>query len=426
MLRNPAPLRMVPHRLHVSVWSLIGVLVWALPAASQTYTQRGFVEGRSTIYPQEAANDAGRFIAEALLRYEGSLKLSTAFQVNGTLDVRTDTHRQTERELNLSWWDRARQRPLASLRRLSAAYHHGGLSIEAGKQFVRWGKADILNPTDRFAPRDYLTVVDNEFLGITAARLTYERGSDTLDVVWSPRFTPSRIPLADQRWSPAPAQPSGFILRDAGTAFPGGSQAGVRWNHIGFVEFSASYYDGFNHLPLFDAYTSSDGVVPVVTLRRLYPKLRMIGGDTAVPLRFFEIKAEAAYFNSAEPLGDDYAQYVVQLERHSGEWTFVAGYAGEHVFSPGTRAIEFAPDRGITKTVLGSARYTIDVNRSLAFETSIRQNLDGAWVRAEYSQAFGQHWRATGNVSVIGGKPADFLGQYRRNSHAVLILRYSF
>jgi hypothetical protein len=425
MLNTPLQLRL-PHPLRVSVWSLIGLLVWTWPAVSQTYTQRGFIENRFTLYPQKTPNDAGRFVAEALLRYEGSLKLSTAFQVNGALDVRTDTHRQTERKLHMSWWDRERRRPLAAARRLSAAYHRGGLSIEAGKQFVRWGKADILNPTDRFAPRDYLTVVDNEFLGITAARLTYEKASDTFDVVWSPRLTPSRIPLPDQRWAPVQAEPSGFIVRDGGAAFPFGSQAGLRWNHIGVVEFSASYYEGFNHLPSFAADASFDGVVPVVTLRRLYPRLRMVGADAAVPLRFFEIKAEAAYFNSADPLTDDYAQYVVELERHSGEWTFVGGYAGEHVFSQGTRAVEFAPDRGITKTVLGSARYTIDVNRSIAFETSIRQNLDGAWVRAEYSQAFGQHWRATGNVSLIRGKPADFLGQYRRNSRAGLILRYSF
>ena len=425
MLFRPLRLRMV-ERWRVSMWSLIALFVWVLPAAAQSYTQRGFVESSSTIYPQAALNDSTHFVSEALLRYEGSLKLSTAFQVSGALDIRTDTHHQTERELDLSWWDRERRRPLAAARRLSVVYHRGGLSIEAGKQFVRWGKADILNPTDRFAPRDYLTVVDNEFLGITAARLTYEKGRDTIDVVWAPRFTPSRIPLADQRWSPAQTPPSGFILRDGGAAFPGGSQAGLRWNHIGSVEFSASYYQGFNHLPLFDAQPSFDGVVPVVTLQRVYPEIRMLGGDAAVPFRFFDIKAEAAYFNSGNPLADDYTQYVVQVERHSGEWTFVGGYAGEYVSSPGTPTVEFAPDRGITKTVLGSVRFTIDVNRSVAFDTSIRQNLDGAWLRAEYSQAFGQHWRATATASLIRGNPADFLGQYRHNSHAGLILRYSF
>ena len=65
---------------------------------------------------------------------------------------------------------------------------------QAGKQFIRWGKADILNPTDRFAPRDYLNVVDNDFLAITAARVTYGTQSDTFDLVFAPRLTPSRVP----------------------------------------------------------------------------------------------------------------------------------------------------------------------------------------------------------------------------------------
>jgi hypothetical protein len=46
--------------------------------------------------------------------------------------------------------------------------------------------------------------------------------------------------------------------------------------------------------------------------------------------------------------------------------------------------------------------------------------------RVEYTQAVGQHWRATANIGVIRDDMNDFLGQYRRNSHAMLILRYSF
>jgi hypothetical protein len=47
-------------------------------------------------------------------------------------------------------------------------------------------------------------------------------------------------------------------------------------------------------------------------------------------------------------------------------------------------------------------------------------------MKGEYSQALGQHWRATLDLALIRGDMADFLGQYRRNSHALLIVRYSF
>jgi len=105
---------------------------------------------------------------------------------------------------------------------------------------------------------------------------------------------------------------------------------------------------------------------------------------------------------------------------------FVGGYAGEAITRSGTRAATFEPDRGLTKTFLGRAGYTIDANRSVAFESAFRQNGDGLWLKGEYSQTVGQHWRATLNLTLIRGEVSDFLGQYRRNSHAMFIVRYSF
>jgi hypothetical protein len=220
-----------------------------------------------------------------------------------------------------------------------------------------------------------------------------------------------------------PERPPLLQLREIPAHYPGGPQWGGRWNHVGLLEFSASYYEGFNHLP------SSDARAPdptTVTLQKFYPKMRMIGADAAIPLRQFGVKAEVAHFRSSDLRVDQYTQYVIQLERHSGEWNFVGGYAGESVSRAGTQTTDFAPDRGLSKTFLGTARYTIDANRSIAFEGSLRQNGDGGWLRTEYSQAVGQHWRATVNFSLIRGEPDDFLGQYRFNSHATVLVRYSF
>jgi hypothetical protein len=170
---------------------LLAILLAAATCSAQTFTQRGFLENRGTLYPQDARNDDTNTVGESLFRYEGFYKPRPTLQFAGAIDLRIDTHLQVNRDLKLSWFDRELQRPLAEVRRLSALYHSGSITFEAGKQFVRWGKTDILTPTDRFAPRDFLEVVDNDFLPITAARLTYEKSSNTIDVVWSPRFTPS-------------------------------------------------------------------------------------------------------------------------------------------------------------------------------------------------------------------------------------------
>jgi hypothetical protein len=108
-----------------------------------------------------------------------------------------------------------------------------------------------------------------------------------------------------------------------------------------------------------------------------------------------------------------------------GEWTLVGGYTGEVVTSRRATAT-FAPDRGMSRALVGHASYMIDVNRALAFEGAVRQTGRGAYTKVEYSRAYGQHWRATGAGAIVRGEPGDFLGQYRRNSHVALALRYSY
>ncbi|MBZ5725825.1 MAG: hypothetical protein LAP87_12605 [Acidobacteriia bacterium] len=386
---------------------------------AQDFSQRGFLETTAVLYPQTTANDASHAVGEGQFRYEAFYKAAPNLRFAGGIDLRGDTHNETERAFGLSWWDRERQRPAFAVRRFSATYTRGKLTIEAGKQFIRWGKADILNPTDRFAPRDFVNVVDNDFLGITAARVSYGTQANTIELVFSPRLTPSRIPLLNQRWA---ALPAGIPIGELAPDFPGGTQFGGRWNHIGGVaEYSLSFYNGYDHLPLFRAVPEPASL----GLERFYPQMRMYGGDAAVPFAVLTVKAEAAYFTSGTPQADQYLLWVLQLERQAGEWSFTGGYAGQAITAHGTAA-SFSPERGFTRALVARAGYIIDVNRSVAFETVIRQNGRGIYVKPEYTQAVGQHWRITAGFALIRGASSDFLGQYRRNSHGILGLRYSF
>ena len=392
----------------------------AAAAYAQDFTQRGFLETQLLTYPQTVPWDRGHFVGESLFRYEASRAVLPGLRLYGAFDARADSHRQTERRWRLDWKDRSLRRPALSMRRLSAVFSRGGFTFEAGKQFVRWGKTDILNPTDRFAPRDFLSVVRNEFLPVSAVRTTLERGAHSLDLVWQPLFTPSRIPLLNQRWVVLPSVP----FEDHGSRYPGGSAFGARLNRLGRgYEASLSFYDGHNHLPLFDAKIAPSPYR--VELFRFYPHLRMFGGDTVISLPWLTVKAEAAWFGSRSDQADEYVLYVGQLERQIGEWSFVGGYAGEAV-TKRRNPFDFAPDRGLTDALLGRADYTIGPTRTVAFEGAVRRNGGGTWLRVEYSQGFGAHWRAVAGMAVIRGDATDFLGQYRRNSHATLVIRYSF
>jgi hypothetical protein len=401
--------------------ALLFALVFTVSA--QDFQQRGYLDLRTSFFPQTAPNDSGQVIADLLLRYEASAKLTPWLKLNGAIDGRSDTHRQTERSARFDWQDRGFLRPALSFRRFSATAFKGPVTFEIGKQFIRWGKADILNPLDRFAPRDFLNVIDNEFLGVLAARLTIEKGAHTLEVVVQPRFTPSRTPLLNQRWVVLPpALQIPLPLSQGAPALPGGVQTGARWNYLGKgYEMALAFYEGHNHLPQVDG-----RFIPGrIELFNRFAQMRMYGGAGAVPLAWFTIKGEGGYFTSTSKSADDYILYVAQLERTIGEWTIVGGYSGEHVTQKKTQ-LDFAPDRGLAKAFLTRVSYTINAEKSVAVEAALRQNGDGAWLKAEYTQTLSNHWQARASMTLIRGNTNDFLGQYRRNSHAVLALRYSF
>ncbi len=415
---------------------LITVLVLLPPAAfaqssTPNFDQRGYIETNLSGFPQTAPNDSSEAVGEALVQWDLSYKAFSWLKLSGGVGAQTDTHHETERTLHLDLLDRGLLRPAFDIRTAKVTMHRGHFTADIGKQLVRWGKADLLNPTDRFAPQDYLDVVDSEVLGVFAARATVEAAGNSLDLVWTPWLTPSRIPLLNQRWAELPPGFTGPV-ENAATNFPGSGQYGARVNHIGrHYEASASIFEGYNHLPLIGLTLNPSGVLYV---ERFYPKIRMYGADSAIPLPWFTIKTEAGYFQSragsasssaATPQSDDYILYVAQIERQMGDWMFVAGYVGQTILIQRSQ-LDFDPERGLAQCFLSRVAYTIDSRQSITVENATRQNAQGTLTQAEYSRLIGSHWRATVGAVVIDGAPTDFLGQYRRNSHAILKIRYSF
>jgi hypothetical protein len=401
--------------------------LWAATTHAQTsppISQRGFVEGRAVEFPQDAPNDTTNLIADLLAREEVFVRAARWLRFAAGVDLRANSHDQVEDEWRVDFNDRGVRRPRVAIRRLTATLTTRALTLDIGKQFIRWGRADILNPTDRFAPRDFLNVIDSDFLPVLGAHPSAQFGSETFEAVWVARLTPSRIPLLTQRWTVLPPEAAGVAIHDNGAVIPDRSQWGVRWRHAGArIEGSVSYFDGFNHLPNIDVRAGS--IPSSVELTRVFPALRTYGGDVAIPTSSFTLKGEAAYFVSPSATTEEYVLYVVEIERQIGEWVLDGGYAGEVVTS--TRpSLAFAPDRDMAKSIIGRASYTVDPRRTIAIESAVRQSGDGFYVKGEFSEAFGQYWRLTFTGVGVAGHEDDFLGQFHRNSHGSATLRFSF
>jgi hypothetical protein len=313
----------------------------------------------------------------------------------------------------------------------------GPLTVDVGKQFISWGRSDVIHPTDRFSPRDFINVIDSELLPVAGLRTSVQVGAGSVEAVWLPWFTPSRLPLIDQRWTFARPQPP-LTFVDGETELPDGPQYGVRWRYTGSrIEAAVSAFQGFNHLPDI-AVTPLDPALPVVQgspgvpprapvrveVSRVHPRIRMFGGDLAIPTPWFILKGEVAYVDSRDRDSDDYTVYVVEIERQAGEWLFDVGYAGEAV-AEARAAFTFAPDRQLARSVIGRAQYTLD-NGHILTEAAARTDGDGVYVKLEYSRTVGQHWRFTGTAIALRGDEDDFIGQYRRNSHIAAGMRFSF
>jgi hypothetical protein len=404
------------------------VLGCASGLSAQTLSQRGFVEVAAIGFPQKAPNDAVQAMGDLIARDEVFVKPASWLQFAGGVEIRANSRDQVDDNWRIDFSDRGTRRPPFSIRRLSATISRRGLALDLGKQFVRWGTADIVNPTDRFAPQDVLNVTDPVFLAITAVRGTARFKNHTVEAVWGPRLTPSRIPLINQRWAALPPAVPVTAIVEQSPVFPTRSQSGARYRYVANTgEYSLSFFDGFNHFPdlQFRQRPPLLSLPPVIEMSRVYPRIRMYGADSAVPVRWFTVKAEAGYFTSPLRTTDEYLLYVVQIERQVGEWIFVAGYSGDAV-SRRRSLVNFAPDRGLSRSLVSRIAYTIGPNRSVNFECAVHQNGGGAYGKIEYSQARGNHWRATVTAIGLGGRHDDFLGQYRKNSQLNLRARYSF
>ena len=306
------------------------LILWSSSAGAQTVSQRGFIEGRGSVFPQVAPNDQTRGIGEALFREELFVKPAGWIQFAAGLDLRSGSHDQVEDEWRLDFTDRGVRRPRASIRRLTATVTAGRFTLDVGKQFIRWARADVLNPTDRFAARDFLNVIDSEFLPVTGVRPSVRIGNNTFEGVWVPRLTPSRLPLFNQRWTVVPPEAAAFSIEDGGLVIPHRSEQGVRWNHAGpRFEYALSFFDGVNHLPNIESRVVSSP--PTIELTRVYPRLRTFGADAAVPMRWFSVKARQRFLRLPPRRAKSTCCDVAEIERQTGEWVLVVGYAGEVV-----------------------------------------------------------------------------------------------
>ena len=239
--------------------------------------------------PSGGGGDADRYV-RGLLRTT-DCRLSCCGRIR-SIELRADSGNQTDDELRPVFptvGPAARPINPAPERQHHPRRQHPG----SGQTVHSFGQDDSLSPRSLRA-RDFIEVTNR--VPPSLATLVYEASGHTLDLVWIPWFTPSRAPLPGSRWFPVQEIPDLPPLTFGAADFPGGSQLGARWSFVtDRYEFSLSIYDGFNHLPTVLPEIRVDPVR--VELLRVYPNMRMYGGDVVIPVRADD-QGEAGYSNA--------------------------------------------------------------------------------------------------------------------------------
>lgn len=93
-----------------------------------------------------------------------------------------------------------------NLREAYIDLHGETLDVRVGKQQIIWGKADGVFITDIVSPKDLSRFLIPDFeelrLAVTGAKFNLHTGTQGLELVWLPWFTPSVTPSASGIWAP--------------------------------------------------------------------------------------------------------------------------------------------------------------------------------------------------------------------------------
>ena len=415
--------------------------------AQQPFEFGGFLEESGQFFARKPNPSDAYATGAAHFQLWSRAKLNSRISWRGQVDFRIDTHRNVDRNRWADFSDRGLRQPAGELSEFYLDMKLGRVDLRAGKQEIRWGRADGFNPADNIIPYDYLDTFADQRSAVPALKADAYVGKARFEAAWVPFYTPTRLPLLGERWFPGlpattqaaivPGQPPSTVdlsYRDVGGPLPArtfaNGQWGVRWNQlVPRAEFSLSYFDGFDDLAYFQTSAVPVAIVPrprlQVSLSREYYRVHVIGADFASQYGPFGVRGEMAYFDQTDPANLDHLLFVLGLDRTWGDWFAIVQYAGQKVSGHVANTAVF-PDLGLRSSLICRIERTLGPARSFEVKGVLRL-LDGDFfLQPLYSIALANKWRLKIGGTLFAGPKDSYLGQFRDNSHLLVQLRYTF
>ncbi len=242
-----------------------------------------------SFFRRKPASTISNVIVDLLAREELAGRPADWLRLQAGFEFRANNADQVDDSWQPDIRDRGIERPLLSVRRLTRRSLADRLTIDAGKQFIRWGKTEIVTPTDRFAPRDYLNVFDTEYLAVPGVRVA----------------RPAWRPLARRRCGYPCSRRAGSLCRASAGPCCLRMRRRSRASAARFPKASrpASGGDTWRAASKCPRRSSTASITcrssspsDRCAFRLTFPSMRMYGGDAVVPSRWVTIKGEGGYF----------------------------------------------------------------------------------------------------------------------------------
>jgi hypothetical protein len=304
------------------------------------------------------------------------------------------------------------------------------LALRVGKQILKWGRADEINPTDNLAVFDYtLLTTDRDAMrtGGYALKADAYWKALTLEAVAVPWFKASRIPTGpgfDVR-----DEPPGFALRNSGGAVKADYQGSP-------MDASVSYFYGYLPRPYISLGPKSE---------LAYFRAWVVGGDFGEAIGSWGVRGEGAWtIPDAGPEGyHPFFSYVIGIDRtiHQDYYAnvqFIEGIVPDYQVPeypplPGLReakAIERALNNQahrVTNAASVRISYQQPDNRWKASVTGILNLTDRDYlIRPKFDYGFSDHWKGSLGLEYNHGKDATFFGQSRKNNAGFSEIEFLF
>jgi hypothetical protein len=337
-------------------------------------------------------------------------------------------------------------------------YEGESWSIKVGRQFITWGRADSLRPTDVFKRYDFTDLIEGRELATDAVKVDFFRGAWTLEGVWAPVFNPDIVSYrAENRWNGLPATVEVPGIGSVGLTFRkdpvqrpaatlGSGQVGLRLSgSAGGWDFAGMYYYGYDRVPTFTRREVTDfdpvGLQASVTLSPVHQRIHVIGGDVATAMAGWGLRSEAAYTVTAGlPSGvsgtnDSYFRLTTGVDR-----SFSRLPLGESLAVIAQYALDTAPRQPgafgeqEVDPRLHPFRHALVVHSIWKYSEFLQVNLQGYvnLVEGDYLLKSELSWKPFDPVTVVvggdvlGGRPNTFFGQFRENDRVRVRVAYSF